>query len=54
MIPDTRPLLTIDHLCKNPWCVNPAHMEVVTLQENLRRRGRVGRHRVPIVGREQV
>lgn len=29
--------LTIDHLCRNTSCVNPEHMEVVTLQENLNR-----------------
>ncbi len=29
--------LTIDHLCKNKWCVNPSHLEVVTMKENLRR-----------------
>lgn len=29
--------LHIDHLCQNPSCVNPAHMEPVTLWENLRR-----------------
>ena len=29
--------LVIDHLCLNPLCVNPAHMEVVTLAENSRR-----------------
>lgn len=27
----------IDHLCRNPLCVNPEHMEVVTLKENTRR-----------------
>lgn len=26
--------LTIDHLCRNRWCVNPDHLEVVTRGEN--------------------
>lgn len=30
--------LEIDHLCRNPACVNPDHLEVVTHQENMRRR----------------
>ncbi len=30
--------LTIDHLCNVKACVNPAHLEAVTLQENIRRR----------------
>lgn len=29
--------LQIDHLCKTKSCVNPDHLEVVTLQENIRR-----------------
>ncbi len=29
--------LQIDHLCENKRCVNPWHLEAVTLQENLRR-----------------
>ena len=29
--------LTIDHLCRNKACINPAHLEPVTNQENLRR-----------------
>lgn len=28
----------IDHLCRNRWCVNPIHLEIVTAQENVRRR----------------
>lgn len=31
--------LQIDHLCRNRACCNPAHLEVVTLRENVRRRG---------------
>lgn len=29
--------LTIDHLCRNPSCVNVEHLEPVTMAENLRR-----------------
>lgn len=29
--------LQIDHLCRNPRCVNPAHLEAVTGRENLLR-----------------
>lgn len=30
--------LEIDHLCLRPLCVNPAHLEPVTPQENARRK----------------
>lgn len=29
--------LMLDHLCRNPSCVNPAHLQPVTLRENVRR-----------------
>lgn len=29
--------MTLDHLCANPSCVNPSHLEPVTLRENVRR-----------------
>jgi hypothetical protein len=35
--------LTIDHLCFNRLCVNPAHLEAVTRGENTRRAWAAGR-----------
>lgn len=32
--------LHLDHLCRNPICVNPWHLEPVTLEENNRRKWR--------------
>lgn len=30
--------LELDHLCRNPPCINPEHLEPVTRQENINRR----------------
>lgn len=29
--------MVVDHLCRQPACVNPSHMEIVTRGENVRR-----------------
>ncbi len=36
--------LQIDHLCREPGCVNPLHLEAVTREENLKRGRRAGGH----------
>jgi hypothetical protein len=36
--------LTIDHTCRNRLCVKPAHLEVVTMGENVRRGGNPAAH----------
>lgn len=33
------PGLTLDHLCRNRWCVNPYHLEPVPQSVNARRAG---------------
>lgn len=33
----------LDHLCRNRWCCNPQHLEVVTQQENVLRGDGPGR-----------
>ncbi len=34
--------LTLDHLCRNPGCVNPGHLEAVTHRENMLRGNTIG------------
>lgn len=41
------PGLTIDHLCRNRRCINPDHLEPVTLRENLRRSNGRGASNAP-------
>lgn len=38
LVAEIKPGLTIDHLCLNKLCMNPAHMEQVTVGENSRRK----------------
>lgn len=51
------PGMTIDHLCNVRECVNPDHLEMVSLPENARRQRsrmdmcRSGRHAMPTIGR---
>lgn len=40
------PGLVIDHLCRNPCCVNPDHLESVTQGENVRRGNAGINHRI--------
>lgn len=38
LVSDVPAGLELDHLCRNPLCVNPAHLEPVTHAENMARR----------------
>lgn len=39
--------LQLDHLCRNPRCIRPDHLEPVTPKENIRRSARVARTHCP-------
>ena len=45
--------LQIDHLCRNPSCVNPEHLEAVTQKENLMR-GETGCHKNHFNGKKLI
>lgn len=45
---DLPPDLTLDHLCRTPSCVNPWHMEPVSLAENIRRAATVRNYGPPM------
>jgi hypothetical protein len=42
-VEDLAPGLTIDHLCNNPGCVRPAHLQAVPHRVNVRRGGNAKR-----------
>lgn len=42
--------MELDHLCRNPRCVRPSHLEPVTHQENCRRAAEARR---PLGGRQE-
>lgn len=44
MVGPIPPDMTLDHLCRTPLCVNPAHLEVVTALENRLRASRAITH----------
>lgn len=41
------PGFQLDHLCRKPACVNPAHLEPVTISENVRRAQKFKRRKTP-------
>lgn len=41
LVDDVEPGLELDHLCCEPSCCNPKHLEPVTNEENVARRDRV-------------
>ena len=46
--------LVLDHLCRNPGCCNPDHLEPVTFAENMRRARRVSCKRGHLLTDENV
>jgi hypothetical protein len=53
-VADIPPGLVIDHLCRNPACCNPEHLEPVTFAENMRRSRRPACKRGHVLRDENV
>ena len=42
--------MKVDHICNNPKCLKPGHLQVLTHGDNVTKDGNAGQHHVSIVG----